>query len=266
MLRNPLLEGIGLVPVECFCVLNKNPAGVELAQWRLFCNFQRTHGGLVLPMENKGTPYVMSVFSSPMRVRAATWVSGDTWCCVLLHIGPSTSPDPSGLWQRKSMCARRHLGRPHPTGDCTCASPSQPSRLRRAGPHLRSATRKTPQAERTRGPGRMRALPRPPSHSPGRSPLPDQGRGWSKCSWGRPGGVQTAQPESRCSGQGRPSLCPPQQPGPGRVRAICLCSHRGMWRCWSTRSGCPRTRIWSATTVTLPRNLENQSLVTAGRP
>lgn len=72
MLRNPLLEGIGLVPVGCFCVLNKNPAGVELAQWRLFCNFKRTHGGLVLPMENKGTPYVMSVFSSPMRVRAAT--------------------------------------------------------------------------------------------------------------------------------------------------------------------------------------------------
>ena len=67
-----------------------------------------------------------------------------------------------------------------------------------------------------------------------------------------PGGVLTAEPESRCSGQGRPSPYPPRRPG------------KGTGRCWSTRLGRPSSRLRCAATVTLLRNLENQSLATAG--
>ena len=136
------------------------------------------------------------------------------------------------------MCARRRLGRPDPTGwggggaaAHAPASPRQPSRLRRAGPHLRSGAE-------------------------GEAHAPEGG----------PGGVRTAEPESRRSGQGRPSPCPPRRPGPGRVRPVLLRGHRGTGRCWSTRSGHRRARPRSAATITLLRNLENQSPATAGRP
>lgn len=83
---------------------------------------------------------------------------------------------------------------------------------------------------------------------------------------GDPGGGRTAESESRRSGQGRPSPCPPRRAGPGRVRPVRLHGRRGTGRCWSTRPGRPRAPIWSAATVTLLRNLENQSPQTAGRP
>ncbi|XFF76618.1 hypothetical protein AB1E18_002837 [Capra hircus] len=79
------------------------------------------------------------------------------------------------LDREKARVPRDASGDRTPRGDRTRASPGPPS-----GPHLRSATRKTPRAERTRGPGPRRALRRPPSHRPGRSPPPERGRRRSK--------------------------------------------------------------------------------------
>ncbi|XFF74585.1 hypothetical protein AB1E18_000804 [Capra hircus] len=79
------------------------------------------------------------------------------------------------LDREKARVPRDASGDRTPRGDRTRASPGPPS-----GPHLRSATRKTPRAERTRGPGLRRALRRPPSHRPGRPPPPERGRRRSK--------------------------------------------------------------------------------------
>ncbi|XDB65350.1 hypothetical protein ABFV05_018966 [Capra hircus] len=79
------------------------------------------------------------------------------------------------LDREKARVPRDASGDRTPRGDRTRASPGPPS-----GPHLRSATRKTPRAERTRGPGPRRALRRPPSHRPGRPPPPERGRRRSK--------------------------------------------------------------------------------------
>ena len=66
------------------------------------------------------------------------------------------------------------MTRPHGglhTQLCWPASPGQPSRLQRAGPHLWSVTRKTPRSKLTRGPRPRHTLQRPPCHSLGRSHL-----------------------------------------------------------------------------------------------
>ena len=126
---------------------------------------------------------------------------------------------------------------------------------------FRTATRKTPRSERTRGSGTRRALQRPPHHSPGWSHF-QRGvgaKGEANAPEGGPGGCRTAESESRRSRQGKPSPCPLQRPVPGRVHPVRLCGCRGTGRCWSTRSGRPRTQIWSAGTVTHLRNLQNQS-------
>ena len=93
-------------------------------------------------------------------------------------------------------------------------------------------------------------------------PPPEGSEGEAKAPEGSPG-CQTSESKSR---QGRPSPCPPCQPGPGRVRSVCLRIRRGTGRCWSTRSGHPRAWICSIAMVTHLGNLENQSPATAGRP
>lgn len=123
----------------------------------------------------------------------------------------------------------KHLGQEGPEGPDPGAPSGDLQATVRAGPHLRSGAE-------------------------GEAHAPEGG----------PGGVRTAEPESRRSGQGRPSPCPPRRPGPGRVRAVRLRGRRGTGRCWSTRSGRPASRLRCAATVTLLRNLENQSPATAG--
>ena len=113
-----------------------------------------------------------------------------------------------------------------PPGDRTRARAGRPlrvthpSRLRRAGPHLRSATRKTPRSERTRGPGPSRAPPPAADlHATARAGphLRSGAEGEANAPEGDPGGGRTAESESRRSGQGNPSPCSPRRAGPGRV-------------------------------------------------
>ena len=152
--------------------------------------------------------------------------------------GPHTRPplpvnphDSGGRVPTSGVRRGKHLVQKAPEGPDPGAPSGDLQATVRAGPHLRSGAE-------------------------GEANAPEGG----------PGGVRTAEPESRRSGQGRPSPCPPRRPVPGRVRPVRLRGHRGTGRCWSTRSGHPRARPRSAATITLLRNLENQSPATAGRP
>ena len=162
-----------------------------------------------------------------------------------------------------------------PPGDRTRARAGRPlrvthpSRLRRAGPHLRSATRKTPRSERTRGPGPSRAPPPPPTSTPQPGPVPTSGAGpRAKQTLLRATREEAGPPSPSPGAPGRETLLPAHRGEPAQVgsRSVRLHGRRGTGRCWSTRPGRPRAAIWSAATVTLPRSLQNQSPATAGRP
>ncbi|XP_069428888.1 collagen, type I, alpha 1b-like [Ovis canadensis] len=158
------------------------------------------------------------------------WVPGDASGDRTPTGGTAHAPPPVNPRVPTSGARRgKHLGQEGPEGPDPGAPSGDLQATVRAGPHLRSGAE-------------------------GEAHAPEGG----------PGGVRTAEPESRRSGQGRPSPCPPRRPGPGRVRAVRLRGRRGTGRCWSTRSGRPASRLRCAATVTLLRNLENQSPATAG--
>ena len=72
--KNPLSEGVGLVPAGDFCgsLIKKRPCKGAVAPWRLSCNLTRTASGLHLVKADEGPPQAVGGPSKPMRTRSAT--------------------------------------------------------------------------------------------------------------------------------------------------------------------------------------------------